>query len=150
MIFAPPRGAERSEWLINLSFFMILLPILLALQLTNTSIIVSMDDSIEADCGIKMAYGLAGCYIPSSDTIILNSKYEWLWSETIPHEYAHRTVIKKNLLADVPLHFADSEDMANQFATYWNNPEAYSVRRPVQAQWFREHFIKPQSTTSDK
>ena len=126
---------------------MILLPILLALQLASTSIIVSMDDTIEVDCGIKMDYGLAGCYISSSDTIILNSKYKWLWPETIPHEYAHRTVIKKNLLADVPLHFADSEDMANQFSVYWNNPEAYSVRRPAQAQWFRENFVQPQLET---
>ena len=120
---------------------MIILPILLALQLTNTPVIVSTNETIETDCGIKMAYGLAGCYIPSSDTIILNSKYEWLWRETIPHEYAHRTVIKNNLLNEMQLYFANSEDMANQFATYWNNPEAYSGRRPVEAKWFRENFI---------
>lgn len=124
-------------------FCMILLPILLALQLANTSLIVSADETIQTDCGIKMPYGIAGCYIPSSDTIILNSKYEWLWRETIPHEYAHRTVIKKNLLAEMQLHFANSEDMASQFATYWNNPEAYSMRRPLQAKWFRKHFIQP-------
>ena len=67
---------KNGEQLIFYIPFMILLPILLALQLTNTPVIVSTDDAIEADCGIKMAYGLAGCYIPSSDTIILNSKYE--------------------------------------------------------------------------
>ncbi|OGL82704.1 hypothetical protein A3H10_04660 [Candidatus Uhrbacteria bacterium RIFCSPLOWO2_12_FULL_46_10] len=135
---------KNSEQLIFYTPFMILLPILLALQLTNTPVIVSTNDSIEADCGIKMAYGLAGCYITSSDTIILNSKYEWLWPETIPHEYAHRTVIKNNLLTEMQLYFANSEDMANQFATYWNNPEAYSVRRPLEAKWFQEHFIQPQ------
>lgn len=127
---------------------MILLPLLLALQLTNTSIVVSADESIQADCGIKMPYGIAGCYIPSSDTIILNSKYEWLWRETIPHEYAHRTVIKNNLQAEVQEYFANSEDMANQFVTYWNNPEVYSLRRPLQAQWFREHFVNPQAEVS--
>lgn len=124
-----------------ISTVMILLPILLALQFTNTPVIVSADENIQTDCGIQMTYGLAGCYIPSSDIIILNSKYEWLWRETIPHEYAHRTAIKKNLLAEMQLYFTNSEDMANQFVTYWNNPESYSLRRPVQAKWFRENII---------
>ena len=122
---------------------MVILPILLALQLHNTKLVVSSSDMIESDCGIKAVYSLGGCYLPKTDTIIINSKFEWMWHEIIPHEYAHRTVVKENLLNEVPLYFINEEDMAEQFSDYWNNSNVYSQSKPLQAKWFRQNFIEP-------
>lgn len=122
---------------------MVVLPILLALQISGATLMVSVDATIEADCGVEAVYGLAGCYIPASDTIIVNSTYEWLWPETIPHEYAHRTVVREKLLREIPLYFVSEEAMAEEFAVYWHSSGSYSLRQPVQAAWFREHFIRP-------
>lgn len=116
------------------------LAFIMAMQLAGITVDIMDNSATERACQAQVVYGLAGCYLPASDTIILNTRYRWLWPTVVPHEYAHRVTVREHLENELSRYFMDEEHMAESYSVYWNNPAQYRREHPAQAAWFAERF----------